>query len=91
MVTIKDIKEAKQALKGVIKKTPFSYAPILSRVTNAQIFIKKENLQNTGAFKIRGAFNKISSLSDNDKKRGVIAASAEITHKALLLVHRILV
>ena len=76
MVTINDIKNARKSLKGVVKKTPFSYAPILSRVANAQIFIKKENLQNTGAFKIRGAFNKISSLNEDEKKRGVIASSA---------------
>ena len=57
-------------------KTPFTKAPKLSVLSGVNIFLKKENLQYTGAFKLRGAFNKISSLSNNLKKIGVIAASA---------------
>lgn len=76
MITLGDVKAAEQRLKGVIKHTPFSYAPLLSETAGVEIYLKKETLQNTGAFKIRGAFNKISTLSDAEKKRGVIAASA---------------
>ena len=76
MITLDDVKAAQERLKGVIKHTSFSYAPHLSRQAGAEVYIKKENLQNTGAFKIRGAFNKISTLTDEEKARGVIAASA---------------
>lgn len=76
MITLDDVKAAQERLKGVVKHTSLSYAPLLSQTANAEVYIKKENLQNTGAFKIRGAFNKISTLTDEEKVRGVIAASA---------------
>lgn len=76
MITLVDVKSAQQRLKGVTKHTPFSYAPNLSSIAGAEIYLKNENLQNTGAFKIRGAFNKISTLTDAEKANGVIAASA---------------
>lgn len=56
--------------------TPFSYAPFLSEQTGVDVYLKKENLQMTGAFKLRGAFNKIASLSENERAKGVVAASA---------------
>ena len=76
MITLKDIEEAKIRLNGVIQNTPLSLAPILSEQLNANIYLKKENLQLTGSFKIRGAFNKLSTLNDDEKKCGVVAASA---------------
>lgn len=76
LVTIKDIEEAKRVLEGKIKPTPFSLAPKLSEICGCEIFVKKENLQYTGAYKIRGAYNKIASLTEEEKKNGVIAASA---------------
>mgnify|MGYP000335376495 CR=1 FL=1 len=76
MITLNDIKEAKEKLDGVIQKTPLTYAPILSNNFNSNIYVKKENLQLTGSFKIRGAFNKISLLSQEQKDKGVVAASA---------------
>ena len=76
MIDLSDVQAAQQRLKGVIKDTPFSYAPLLSNAAGAQVYIKKENLQNTGAFKLRGAFNKISTLTEEEKACGVIAASA---------------
>lgn len=76
MITLEDVRAAKERLKGVINHTPLSYAPLLSETAGVEVYLKKENLQNTGAFKIRGAFNKISTLSDAEKERGVIAASA---------------
>jgi len=60
----------------VAARTPFAHAPILSRRTGKEVYLKKENLQTTGAFKLRGAFNKISLLDDAQKKAGVVAASA---------------
>lgn len=76
MVTLQDIKDAKVRVKEVIASVPFVKSDFLSQSLAAEIFIKKCNLQNTGAFKIRGAFNKISMLSDAEKSAGVIAASA---------------
>ncbi len=76
MLDLKAIKKAKNRLKGVAHRTPFSYAPKLSEVCGYEIYLKKENLQLTGAFKLRGAFNKIASLVEEGKRGGVVAASA---------------
>ena len=76
MINLEQIKEAKQRISGVVVETPLAYAPYLSEITDTNIFLKKENLQITGAFKIRGAYNKIASLSDEQRACGVVAASA---------------
>ncbi len=76
MIELEKVKKAQQEIKKVATKTPFAYAPILSQMVGNEIYLKKENLQHTGAFKIRGAFNKIASLSEEEKIKGVIAASA---------------
>ncbi len=76
MIPLSEIMKAKKKINGVVNHTPFAYAPLLAEKVNAEVFLKKENLQLTGAYKIRGAYNKISSLSKEEKKKGVIAASA---------------
>ncbi len=76
MLDIKKIYEARERIKGIVVKTPFSYSPYLSEVSSCEVYLKKENLQITGAFKIRGAYNKIASLSEAQKSCGVVAASA---------------
>lgn len=76
MITINDIKEAKNRLKDVINHTSLTYAPILSKDLNADIYLKKENLQLTGSFKLRGAYNRIALLKEEQRKTGVVAASA---------------
>ena len=76
MLNIDKIYEARERIKDVVVDTPFSYAPYLSEKLSTEIYLKKENLQITGAFKIRGAYNKIASLSDAQKACGVVAASA---------------
>lgn len=76
MIDLKCIREARERVRSVIAKTEFSFAPRLSEIAGCSVFLKKENLQKTGAYKIRGAFNRISRLSDSEKKFGVIAASA---------------
>jgi len=76
MINIKDIQEAKQRLDGIVRNTPVGYAPILSKNSDADVYLKKENLQLTGSFKLRGAFNKIAKLSKEERDRGVVAASA---------------
>lgn len=76
MITLNDIQEARKRLQNTISKTPFMRAPILSKEKNAEIFLKEENLQITGSFKLRGAFNKIAMLDDKKRANGVVAASA---------------
>jgi len=76
LLDVKKIYEAKECIKEIVVDTPFSYAPHLSDISGCKVYLKKENLQITGAFKIRGAYNKVASLSDEQKKCGVIAASA---------------
>ncbi len=76
MIELSEIIKAKRLISDVVSKTPFVYAPLLSEKAEAKIFLKKENLQLTGAYKIRGAFNKITSLTEEEKQKGVIAASA---------------
>lgn len=76
MFDVKKIYEARERIKGVVVDTPLSYAPHLSKSSGCEVYLKKENLQVTGAFKIRGAYNKIALLSSEQKTCGVIAASA---------------
>lgn len=75
-ITIKQITDASMRLSGVITKTPLQYAKRLSQKYHATIYLKREDLQEVRSFKIRGAYNKISSLSEKEKKRGVVCASA---------------
>nr|CAD67960.1 putative threonine dehydratase catabolic [Thermotoga sp. RQ2] len=76
MITLEDIKEAQRTLKNVVHRTALAYSSVLSEVTGGEIYLKMENLQKTGSFKIRGAYNKIAHLSEEERKRGVVAASA---------------
>jgi len=76
MLDLNSIKKAYERVSGVVHRTPFSYAPILSQMSGYEVYLKKENLQRTGAFKLRGAFNKIASLVESGEKGGVVAASA---------------
>lgn len=75
-VTFKDIEKAREVLKGNVVRTPLIRADKLSDMTGADIYVKFENLQVTSSFKDRGAYNKMSSLTDAEKARGVIAMSA---------------
>jgi len=76
MLDLNSIKKAYERVQGVVHRTPFSYAPILSQMSGYEVYLKKENLQRTGAFKLRGAFNKIAALIESGEKGGVVAASA---------------
>lgn len=76
MLEIKDFESARQTLAGVIHRTPLVYSGTYSRFSDNEIYLKLENTQKTGSFKIRGAYNKIASLTPDERKRGVIAASA---------------
>ena len=76
MLDLKSIEKAYERVSDVVHRTPFSYAPILSQMSGYEVYLKKENLQRTGAFKLRGAFNKIASLIEAGDRGGVVAASA---------------
>jgi threonine dehydratase len=75
-VSIEDIRAAAAAIRGSVLDTPCSHSRTLSRLCGAEVFLKFENHQFTAAFKERGALNKLLSLSEAERARGVIAASA---------------
>lgn len=70
------IREARSRIEGVIKKTPLMYSDLFSELSGNHVYMKPENLQKTGAFKIRGAYNKIAQLSDEEKEKGLVTSSA---------------
>ncbi|HET8872169.1 MAG TPA: pyridoxal-phosphate dependent enzyme [Gaiellaceae bacterium] len=74
--TLADILEARERLRGVARETPVYGSETLSRSTGREVSLKAENLQRTGAFKVRGAFNRITTLSPEERAAGVVAASA---------------
>jgi len=70
------VEQAQQRLKGIVSETPLQPSPRLSRRYGATVLIKREDMQAVRSFKIRGAFNKIASLSAEDRKRPIVCASA---------------
>jgi threonine dehydratase len=76
MISLAEIRQAAQALKGHVVTTPCLHSRTLSEITGAEVYLKFENHQFTASFKERGALNKLASLTDAQKQRGVIAASA---------------
>lgn len=73
---VDDIQSARSRLQGIIQETPLDYSKTFSNLSKNSIYLKLENLQKTGSFKLRGAFNKIANLTAEECARGVIAASA---------------
>lgn len=76
LVSLDDIRDARERLKGVAVATPLDHSRALSQIAGGPVHVKCENLQRTGSFKIRGAYNRISRLSADERKAGVVAASA---------------
>ena len=76
MVTLAEIQKAQERIGKTLHHTPLDCSRTFSKMTDQQIYLKLENLQKTGSFKLRGALNKILSLSPEEANRGVIAASA---------------
>jgi threonine dehydratase len=74
--TIDDIRAAEQRIKGAVIRTPMQVSRTLSEIIGAEVWLKFENLQFTAAYKERGALNKLLQLTEEERKRGVIAASA---------------
>ena len=76
MLTLKEFEEATEAVKKVTLETKLVYSDYLSNQTENKVYLKPENMQFTGAYKVRGAYYKISTLSDEERKKGLITASA---------------
>ena len=76
MMQLEDFKAARSVLSGVIRPTPLVHSTAFSKTTENHVYIKPENLQVTGAYKIRGAYYKISTLTQEEKDRGLVTASA---------------
>ena len=76
MLTLEQFKAARSTLQGIIRNTNLIYSPAFSKAWDNHVYLKPENMQVTGAYKIRGAYYKISTLSEEEKSRGLITASA---------------
>src|ERR1700744_5976688 len=76
LVQSDDIVAARELLRDVISPTPVLYSRVLSEQAGGPVYLKCENLQRTGSFKVRGAYTRIARLSDAERRRGVVAASA---------------
>ena len=74
--TLEDFEVAEANVSVIIKETPLLQSSYLSELTGGEVYLKAENLQRTGAYKVRGAYNRMSKLSAQERKRGVVAASA---------------
>jgi len=75
-VSINHIKKARERIGGIVRHTPILRADKLDSLVEAEVYLKPENLQVTGSFKIRGAMNKIFALSDEERAKGIITSSS---------------
>ncbi len=76
MLTLNDFERATEVVRKVAIETPLTYSDYFSETTGNKVYLKPENMQKTGAYKIRGAYYKISTLTDEERAKGLIAASA---------------
>ena len=77
-ITYDDVRKARETQSKVIRKTTLEFSETFSKICGANVYLKNEYEQKTGSFKIRGAYYKIKSLTDEEKSNGVVAASAGI-------------
>jgi len=89
-VTFEDVQQAAHRLKGIIHRTPVMTSRTLNALCGNQVFLKCENFQRMGAFKIRGAYNAMSQLSDDEKRRGVVTYSSGNHAQAIALSGQLL-
>ena len=75
-VTLASIQQARERINGFIYNSPCRHSVELSEMTGEEVYLKLDNVQRTGAFKERGALNKILTLCDSERRCGVVAASA---------------
>jgi threonine dehydratase len=90
LVTGADVEAAAALLDGVVRRTPLEHSRALAERVGGPVWLKCENLQHTGSFKIRGAYTRISRLSDAERARGVVAASAGNHAQGVALAARLL-
>src|SRR3954454_7405671 len=90
MVTYDDVAAAHERIKGAARKTPVLTSSSADALIGAKLFFKCENLQNMGAFKFRGAYNALSQLSADEKRRGVLAFSSGNHAQAVALAGKML-
>jgi len=76
MNILQEIVQAEHRIRPYIRETPLDYSPFLSQLTGCRVFLKLENLQHTGSFKVRGAMNALLALEPEQQKRGVVTASS---------------
>ena len=81
MLTLEKFEEASEVVKKVTLETKLIYSDYLSNQTGNKVYLKPENMQFTGAYKLRGAYYKSSTLTDEERARGVITASAGIMRR----------
>ncbi len=89
MITFDDILKAKERLRGVAHRTPVLTSQQFNDCAGCEVYFKAENLQRMGAFKFRGAYNKIASLAEDERQRGVIAHSSGNHAQAVALVAKL--
>lgn len=89
-MTLQEIEEARQRLTGIAFRTPLSQSSTFSQMTGAHVYLKCENLQRTGSFKIRGAYNRLAQLAPAERRKGVVAASAGNHAQGVALAARLL-
>jgi threonine dehydratase len=75
MDVVKEVVAAEERIRPHIRETILDYSPFFSKITGADVYFKLENLQYTGSFKVRGAINKVLSLTPTERRRGVVTAS----------------
>lgn len=90
LVTADDVRAARERLLGVLQATPVEPSRALSGAAGVEVALKCENLQRTGSFKLRGAYNRIALLSDDERARGVVCASAGNHAQGVALAARML-
>jgi threonine dehydratase len=89
MISLDDVRAAARRIDGVAHRTPLLTSRALDEATGATVFLKAENLQRAGAFKFRGAYNTVASLSDEERARGVATVSSGNHAQALALSARL--
>jgi threonine dehydratase len=76
MLSLEDVRAAEQRIRETVRRTPMEYSHRFAEVTGAEVHLKLEQFQRTGAFKLRGATNRIATLTETERERGVVTASA---------------
>jgi threonine dehydratase len=89
MLTFDDILQARERIRGVAHRTPVLTSRQFNELAGCEVFFKAENLQRAGAFKFRGAYNKIASLDDDERKKGILAYSSGNHAQAVALAAKL--